>query len=220
MHTKTQSLLLQSMVAALLLILILPFQAWAQAAGEVARVQGAATATRAGAGADAALPLAVGDAVYSGDELETGADARLELAMADGTVLTLGGGTRLALDGYVWMEEAGTGLGLLRLGKGAFRAVTGALTQVARPRFEVATPLAAIGIRGTDFWGGFLDADALDVLFVAGNKRIEITNALGTTYLEAPGQGLTVQPGAAPGPMKVWGDAKRKRAFDTVTFAD
>ena len=219
MPAKTQALFLQSMATALLLFLIIPFQAWAQtAAGEVARVQGAASATRAGA--DAAMPLAVGDAVHSGDTLETDAGARLELSMADGTVLTLGGGTRLALDSYVWMEEAGTGLGLLRLGKGAFRAVTGALTQVARPHFEVATPLAVIGIRGTDFWGGFLDADALDVLFVAGDKRIEITNAQGTTYLEAPGQGLTVQPGAAPGPMKVWGDAKRRRAFDTVTFSD
>lgn len=201
-----------------LLFLFIQHSAWAErpVAGEVSRVQGAATVLRA----EAPVPLMQGDSVFSGDTLTTEADARLELAMADGTVLTLGGGSRLELTGYLWQEEAGTGLAVLNLAKGAFRAVTGGLTDMDNPQFAVTTPLATIGIRGTDFWGGYLQANVLDVLFVAGNKKIEITNAQGTTLLEHPGQGATVPaPGQAPTPPKVWPDAKRQRAFDTVSFS-
>lgn len=219
MHT-TSTAATAIRIALFLLLLFAPAQGWAQsgmqhqAAGKVARIQGAAYVLRSGA----PTHLAVGDSVFSGDALETKAESRLELAMIDGTILTLGSDTHMDLTAYVWMPEAETGLGALRLGKGAFRAVTGALTRVVTPAFTVDTPLAAIGIRGTDFWGGFLKENALDVLFVAGNKRIAITNAMGTTVLEAPGEGLTVQSGLAPGPVKIWPEAKRKRAFDTVGF--
>lgn len=212
-----KTILRAALFAALLILFIHPPATAADrpAAGEVTRVQGAATVLEAGT----PVQLAPGDAVHSGAVLETGPEGRLELSMADGTVLTLGGDSRFELTGYLWMDEADTGLAVLSLSRGAFRAITGAITDTDTPRFEVQTTLATIGIRGTDFWGGYLEADALDVLFVAGGKTVAITNASGETVLTAPGQGTTIQPGQAPTPPTVWSDAKRQRAFATVTFS-
>lgn len=214
MHPKT----IRTALAAVLLLFLLPFPALAgqPEAGKVTRIQGPATATRGAAVTD----LTRGAPVYSGDALATGPDGRLELTMADGTTLTLGGGTEFSLEGYLWNEEAGTGAALLKLSKGAFRSVTGALTAVENPMYQVQTALATIGIRGTDFWGGYLSADALDVLLVSGEHKVVVTNARGTTVLDKPGQGVTVPGGAAPLPPKVWPQAKVQKAFGTVTFKE
>lgn len=183
-------------------------------AGRVTRVQGLAVAVDPAAGASRAL--APDAALHAGDRLETGREARLEARFRDGTVLTLSADTVLVIDTYVFDGHGGGAL--LDLASGAFRAVTGAIADVSDPWFQVKTPLAAIGIRGTDFWGGWLGADGFNVFMISGDKRVVVSNAAGEVML-APGQGTSVAaPGASPAAPKQWGKAKVARAVRTVTF--
>jgi hypothetical protein len=81
----------------------------------------------------------------------------------------------------------------------------------------VTTPVATIGIRGTDFWGGPIDEQALGVFLIEG--AVSVSNAAGEAILDQPGQGTNIgAPGAAPGPVTIWPQDKVDRAFATVTF--
>jgi hypothetical protein len=100
---------------------------------------------------------------------------------------------------------------------GAFRFVSGRLSKLAKSDVSVTTPVANIGIRGTDFWGGPIDDQALGVFLITG--AVSVSNAAGTQILNRPGQGTNVAaPGAAPGPVTFWPAGKVNRALAAVTF--
>ena len=74
-----------------------------------------------------------------------------------------------------------------------------------------------IGIRGTDFWAGPIDNQALGVLLVEG--AVSVSNAAGTQTPTQAGQGTNIAaPGAAPGPVTIWPADKVSRALAAVTF--
>jgi len=95
----------------------------------------------------------------------------------------------------------------LRLITGAFRAITGSIGKLQKSKFEVETRVATIGIRGTDFWGGFTFGDALDVALLGG-KGINIRNGSGRVDIDKVGLGTTVKSSTSvPTPQKStsWG---------------
>jgi hypothetical protein len=88
---------------------------------------------------------------------------------------------------------------------------------LARSDVSVTTPFAAIGVRGTEFWGGPIDDQALGVFLIEGAVRV--SNAAGARILERPGQGTNIaRSGAAPGPVTLWPPDKVNRALATVAF--
>jgi hypothetical protein len=92
---------------------------------------------------------AVGDPVYEGESIVTGADGEVHLDMQDGGYIGVRPGTKMQIIDF--KAEGGSDDGfLLNLLEGSFRAVTGWITRGNR-RAEVTTPTATIGIRGTDY---------------------------------------------------------------------
>jgi hypothetical protein len=90
----------------------------------------------------------------------------------------------------------------------------GAISQEDKTAFAVRTPVATIGIRGTEFWGGEIDG-SFSVLVLKG--RVMVENAAGS--VEVPeGQGVSIPKDGAPLPPSVWQEEKRYRAFATVAF--
>ena len=156
--------------------------------------------------------------IVSGDTITTDADGRVEISFIDTTVLTVGGASEFTIDEYSYSTTNSVQKALLILTQGAFRAVTSQLIDAAPENFQIATPLATIGIRGTDFWGGFLTADTLDVLMLDG-KGVVVTTEGGTLVIDKPGYGLTVPTQELPPQnLKKWGPAKVGEAVQTVSF--
>ena len=182
------------------------------AIGTVSRIQGEASATRSGA----TRALSLNASVFRNEILSTAETARLEVTFSDSTQLTLGERARLTLDTYVFDPAAGSGT--IKFGlAGAFRFVSGQLTKLASSDVSVTTPVAIVGIRGTDFWGGPIDDQALGVFLVEG--AVSVSNAAGEQILRERGQGTNIAaPGAAPGPVTIWAPEKVDRAIATVTF--
>ncbi len=84
-------------------------------------------------------------------------------------------------------------------------------------RVSLTTPVANVGIRGTDFFAGPIDNQALGVLLLEGS--VSVSNAAGQRLLSRPGQGTNIAaPGAAPGPVTIWPQAKVDRALAAVAF--
>jgi hypothetical protein len=145
----------------------------------------------------------------------TGTAARLEVTFKDNTRLTLGENAKLTLDKYVFNPAARRGTIRFRL-VGAFRFVSGQVSKLARSDVSVTTPVATIGIRGTEFWGGPIDDQSLGVFLIEGAVRV--SNAAGAQTLNRPGQGTNIaRPGAAPGPITSWPQDKVNRAIAAVT---
>lgn len=116
-------------------------------AAEVLFVSGEAS-WRASA-AQPLAPLRVGERVAAGATLSTGADGHAYLATLDRGFLALRPNTRLRLARY--SAHPDTPEIRLELEYGVARVVTGAAAQARRDRFRLETPIAAIGVRGTDF---------------------------------------------------------------------
>jgi hypothetical protein len=183
-----------------------------EAIGTVSRIQGEASGTHG----SATRALAVNASVILNETVTTGAAARLEVTFKDNTRLTLGENAKLTLDRYVFNPAAGRGTIRFRV-VGALRFLSGQVSKLARSDVSVTTPVATIGIRGTEFWGGPIDDQVLGVFLIEGAVRV--SNAAGARILNRPGQGTNiVRAGAAPGPVTFWPQDKVNRAIATVTF--
>ena len=186
-------------------------------AGYVTKVRGEVVA----AAESGRLTLALGHALHQGYRLLTGADARLEARMKDGTVLTLGERTEFVIQQVTGaaVNSKSTRFELL---KGAFRAVTTAPEASAKLDWQVRTPVAIVGVRGTEVWGGFNLLGAgdttLDVVMFEG-KGVFVETPTGMVDLLKAGDGTTVvDVGASPAPLKPWGEKKLQAAIESVSW--
>lgn len=128
--------------------------AWASDAvrvvvGEAATVIGQVRITRADG---SALDAQRGATVQVGDRIETQAGAHVHIRFVDGALVSLRPSSRLVVDQYATQSaEAGGTAIKFRLEEGVVRSITGAWGAASRERFRLNTPLAAIGVKGTDF---------------------------------------------------------------------
>lgn len=191
----------------MLVLFFMPGAAWAEAPATALRVQGKVLADGS--------PLAPGDTIADGAVLTTGDGARLEMTFVDGAQVVLGERARLTVERYMYDPQADSGEARLNVAAGAFLITSGAVAKLPGRPLSVATPVAVIGVRGTRFWGGPLD-NALDVLVLDG--AVTVSNRAGHVDLDA-GQGTGVKTaGQAPGAAIRWGDAKVRRALDSIEF--
>lgn len=183
-------------------------------AGTVIHVQGAAFSQHQNLSAD----LVQGTQILVGDHIVTGSGARVGLKMIDGAVISLGADTEFSVNDYSYHEQQAQGTARLELIKGVFRAVTGALGKLKERDFKVKTSVGTIGIRGTDFWGGFYFSRALDVALLGG-KGIYIENSAGLVEISQPGDGITVHSSSElPLAPVHWEDRKLNSAKQSITW--
>jgi len=177
--------------------------------GGVSRAEGACHATLNGR----SERLAVASAVYLDQELRTAAKARLEITFLDESKLTLGENAQIMVDRFVYNPGKRNRLLL---------SVTGAMRFVGNPDTPhdsdtvISTPHADVGVRGTDFWAGPIDGQ---YSFLLLEGEIVVTTPAGEAVLDEPGEGVNIAaPGAAPGPVTRWPQAKVARALAQVAF--
>lgn len=92
--------------------------------------------------------LKVGDGVFQDQVVETAVKSTAQLLFRDETALTVGPGSRVVLDKFIYNPASKTGDIVLNATKGAFRFVSGAATSSS---YKIKTPVATIGVRGTIF---------------------------------------------------------------------
>jgi hypothetical protein len=203
-------------VVATLIVLTTPLIAGAAApdtdrVGLVNKVENAAQVVSA----SGATTATVGTPVHMKDELRTGANGRLQVTFRDNTVLTLGEHASVVIDRYIYDPDQGIGETVLQATKGAFRFATGRMKELKDHKIAVSTPVADIGVRGTEFWGGPLDK--YGVLLLEG--EVSVSNQAGSVVLSKHGQGTDIpSPLNAPGAPSAWPADKVTRAIETVTL--
>lgn len=119
------------------------------AAGTVALAIGEAALLDASGTSRAA---AKGDTVQVGQTLRTGANGHIHLRMTDGAFVSVRPQSRFRIEEYRY-DPAVPANNRVKfvLEQGVARSITGRAGEAAREHYRLNTPLAAIGIRGTDF---------------------------------------------------------------------
>lgn len=134
--------------------------AYAGEAGRIVFVSGEVRSTKGVA--------AMGDAIQEGDELSTGKDGYVYLKTIDDGLLILRPSSRARIVSYYIdsVNPANTRV-KLELLSGVARAVSGNGVKQARQNFRFNTPVAAIGVRGTDFTV-YTDQETSNVTVLSG----------------------------------------------------
>ena len=86
-------------------------------------------------------------------------EGRLKITFRDETVLTLGEKASVVIDRYVYDPDKDVGETVLQATKGAFRFASGRIKAMKQSKIAVSTPVADIGVRGTEFWGGPIEGN-------------------------------------------------------------
>ena len=129
-------------------------------AGHVTALAGEVTAS-----ADDGVVRALqrGDAIHVGETVATGANSRARLTFTDGGSVTLRPASRLLVEAYHYSGDPESDTQATRLLRGGLRAVTGAIGEGRHESYTLETPLATMGIRGTDFRLRHCQGDCLDL---------------------------------------------------------
>ena len=96
-------------------------------------------------GADRVINL--GDEVVANEQVRTGPDSATRLNFLDNTSVTIGAGSSVTLDKFVYNPDKSAQSTVIKMAKGSMRFVTG---QSSPENFTLQTSTATIGIRGTD----------------------------------------------------------------------
>ena len=89
--------------------------------------------------------------VYTGETIITNENP-LQIQFTDGGLTTLRPNTEFFIKSYLWEGGAnGKEEGFFELIKGGLRTITGAIGKKDRKKYQMMTPVAVIGIRGTDY---------------------------------------------------------------------
>ncbi len=89
----------------------------------------------------------IGDPVYKGDVVQTGADGTIGITFTDGTAFNLSSNARMVLNEFVYDPNGKSNSTLISLTKGTFTFFAGKVAKTGDMKIE--TPVATMGIRGT-----------------------------------------------------------------------
>ena len=156
-------------------------------------------------------PLQRGAELNNGDTVRT-AEGRAQLRFSDGAYVSLQPQSEFAIRDYRFDGKTdGSERGFFGLLKGAMRTVTGLVGRVNRDQYQVTTPTATIGIRGT---GGVIQVRDDGATLIVGTSGIwSLTNpagsidvpagvsALAPSTPDAPPQRTSEAPQAGPAPL-------------------
>ena len=133
-------------------------------------------------------PLAKGAELESGDTIRTN-DGRAQIRFPDGAYVSLQPNTIFGVREYNYQGKTdGTERGFFSLLRGAMRAVTGLIGRVNRSTFQITTPTATVGIRGT---GGLIAVLPDGSTLIRGSSGIwSLSNASGSIDVPAGTSGL------------------------------
>lgn len=132
---------------------------FAEDAGKVLRVTGRATVTTQ---QGEIRPVEKGAKISSTDIISTSARSYVRMKMEDKSYIMVRPDSRLMVDDFKFnKKKPKESRSILSLLKGGFRSVTGLIEDKKKYRYR--TPVATIGIRGTEFSIRVCNADCYDV---------------------------------------------------------
>lgn len=174
-----------------------PAAAASKPVGEVVWIKGKVEAV-----ADGKQPRSLKrkDAIYEGDTINSAAASGGQVVFTDGGLLALRENTAFKIDQYKYDKSGNPSENkyVANLVKGGFRTITGAISKGHPENYRLSTPVATIGVRGTQYsayCGGSKDDQCN---FKLEDGTISVSNEHGDLVLNGQSPYGDVLPGKKP----------------------
>ncbi len=150
-------------------MLLAAYSTVALAAEVVARVDAIAGPVTVISADGAVRQLRKGSEIVAGDTIDTAVNGRVRLLFSDNGRVFVRPSSRFVIDSYHYSGDKQLDKSHFSLVKGGFRAITGAIGKGNHEKVRINTPVATIGIRGTDHEARYCNGDCRD--FIADDGR-------------------------------------------------
>lgn len=177
------------------------------AVGRVVWVKGEFTASLKSGETDQERDLEKASLIYLHDTLKTGMDSQAQIVFSDNTLMTFKPQSKFYVAQYEYRsnsKEKSVGKYVMNLIEGGFRTITGLIAKSNPSDYEVNTPVATIGVRGTDYTV-ILKGDGIYIArnkgepCVQSGKKGAGSGGTKTLCLDAKAKyAMVASPGAAP----------------------
>ncbi len=163
-------------------------------------------------------PLQPGMILQGGDQVKTGAGARVYVNLAEGSTVKIGESASLGVQS-LGVEERGLFRAALDVVAGAFRFTTAIAARARNREVAIKVGSATLGIRGTDVWGR-AGPDQDLVMLIEG--QVEVKSAGGEAFnLREPLSTYLAPRGKAPQALvRSSGEELKARAQETDIAPD
>ena len=171
--------------------------------------------------ADTSIPAKRHAVLFEQDTLITPNNSKLLIRLTDKTTISLAPQTEFVLSEYQYSDTKSAVR--FKMLKGAFRTITGEIGKHKQPLFEITTPIATIGVRGTDYWAGDIFSTNTEKSLggtMFKGKGVYVINDLGQVELKTAKSGTTVKAGQAPGTVQIWADEKLIKAQASTAIVE
>jgi hypothetical protein len=127
-------------------------------------------------------PAKIGRKVFAGDTITAGPDSRAKIVMSDKNILNISPDSKIKIEKYTNDQAAGRNVEL-KVEYGKVRATVEQKYDGDKNKFNIKTPTAVAGVRGTDFITGFN----------AANRQTSVITFSGMVAVGTPGPGGQIQ---------------------------
>jgi hypothetical protein len=134
----------------------------------------------------------VGDLVYQGDVVQTGADGRLGINFSDDSSFNLSSNARMALNEFVYDPNGKSNSTLFNLTRGTFTFVAGNVAKTGD--MKVDTPVATLGIRGTTPRVEISDDGSVKFSTLIEEGKSNVVEERKSKFTKKPGSATAQQP--------------------------
>ena len=169
--------------------------------------------------------LELGDQVFQGDILESGPEGNVGILLADETTFAMGPEGRMVLDEMIYDPATQQGSVSMSVLQGVFTFVSGQVAKTDPDAMTLDTPVATIGIRGTQVGLDIRDGESLNVHLMEERfgfvGEVVVVNDAGVQVLNDANAFTSVASfDAAPSPFQIVGieDILSSYADETLRF--
>jgi len=171
-----------------------------KAVGKVVAMKGRASITRQGKN----IPAALLAEIYPADTVVTARGSKLKILFIDDSILALGGRSKIIIEKFLYQKKEERRNATFNLTLGKARALLGKAL-LKDSLYEIKTPTAIAGVRGTHFIVWVVSARLTQILVLSGEVEVRDIAGIGRQVLkenfasrvtsgEAPGSAYTPEP--------------------------
>ncbi len=159
------------------------------------------------------IPAESGTPIFQDDVINSADNSRVQILLKDQTAINLGANASLTIDAFVYSDEAENVA--VKVSKGAFKFISGKVATKNPEKVTVETPVATIGVRGTEFVGVINPQDSRIALL---DGKIEVANDLGAQLVEVPGFGVSIDTAGVISPPVKFSQSELESLLNTVAI--
>ena len=198
------------------MLLLAAQAALAQEVGTIAAAEGQGEIGRGGTWTAATT----GAAVQLGDQLRTGRPGHMRVVFQDDSVVTLSDDSVVSIDRQVFDPDHGKAESLLGLLQGKLSTLVGDYYHRPGAVYEVKTPTAVGGVRGTEFAVTFdPDSEVTEVIGISGHVVVHsVIDPTGPGVLLTAHETSTVEPGKLPTAPRRLDDTIFRQELEGIDF--